>query len=127
MDQISQASRHQRRPPRLMTGAEAAAGFTVKIFVEENQIAPVWIGREPFIRSVTRAPAFFIREENAGESQVKFLSDLLQVHQPPGARGAFHPQMVAVEMMVSFERLDEQVIERKPNWTAPIRVPAEDA
>jgi hypothetical protein len=40
----------ERRPARLMTGPEAEAGFTVEVFVEKDEVAPVWvIGESRFI------------------------------------------------------------------------------
>jgi hypothetical protein len=38
---ISNAADCERRPARLMTGAEAATGFSVEVFVEKDEVAPV--------------------------------------------------------------------------------------
>ena len=42
---VLQKFHRQRGPAGLMARAQAAAGFAVKIFVEQNQIAPMRIGR----------------------------------------------------------------------------------
>src|SRR5205085_2318909 len=47
--------RHQAAPAGLVRGAESCAVFTVEVFVEEQQIAPVWIVLEFASRSVDRA------------------------------------------------------------------------
>src|SRR5205823_3001608 len=44
---------HERGPARLVRRAEARAGVAVEVFVEQHQIAPVGIAREPLVAAVT--------------------------------------------------------------------------
>ena len=46
---------------------------------------------------------------------------------PAGAGGALDLQAVAVEVMVALQRLDQQVVDRKPDRAAPVGVAAEEA
>src|SRR5437588_10284248 len=49
------------------------------------------------------------------------------MHKLPGAGRAFDFEIVAVVMMKLLERFDEQIIDRKPNRSAPIGIAAEDS
>src|SRR5262249_38162498 len=51
----------ERRPASLMARAAAAAGFTVKVFVEKHQITPMRIVRVFPNVSMTRAGAILVR------------------------------------------------------------------
>src|SRR5690348_5071606 len=37
----------------------------------------------------------------------------------------FDRERVAVEMMITLERFDQQIVRGKPDWSAPVRVAAE--
>ena len=56
---------YQRRPTGLMTGAYARTVVAMKAFVEQDQIAPVWIVGIDQIRPVHRAFALWCLHENA--------------------------------------------------------------
>ena len=62
---VFQQPRHQSGPTRLMAGPEPSAGVAVKVFVKEHQIAPVRIGGETLVRSVTDAPAMLIGSKDS--------------------------------------------------------------
>src|SRR5262249_32935666 len=47
-------------------------------------------------------------------------------HRAVGTGRANDCEVVTVEVMKFLERLDEEVIERKPNWPAPVGVSAEE-
>jgi hypothetical protein len=66
-------------------------------------------------------------QEKVRESRGNFERDILQVHELSRSRWTFDLHAVAVEMVILFERLDEQVIDRKPNRSAPVRVAAKHA
>ncbi len=57
---VFQQPRHQRRPSRLVAGAEPLAGVAVKVLVEKQEFSPVRIGGETLIRSVTDTPTLLI-------------------------------------------------------------------
>ena len=62
-DLSPEQSRDQRSPAGLVTGAHAAAVVAVEILVEEDQVAPMGIVREPVVTAVTRAMAIFVGNE----------------------------------------------------------------
>ena len=109
-----------------MARAEPAAGVAVEVFVEQNQIAPMRIGCVFLLPAVAGARPILVRQKNARESARDFLRHLLQVHHVARAGRAFDLEVVAVEVVVAFERLDDQIIDREPDRTAPIRVTAEE-
>ena len=53
--------------------------------------------------------------------------DLREVHEDARAGGALDAQVVAVEVVVALQRLDEQVVDGEPDRAAPVRVAAEEA
>ncbi len=113
-------------PAGLVGGAESAAGFGVEEFVEQDEIAPVGIVGPARVFPVTGAVALGGAEEQPGEARFDFARDLLEVHQPAGAGGAFDLEAVAVEMVVAFERRDEVVVRREPDRAALVGIAAEE-
>ena len=63
LDQLS----NQSRPSCLMRRAEARAVVTMKVFVEWNEVAPIWIVVEP-ARAAEDRTAAFVHHEQADES-----------------------------------------------------------
>ena len=120
-----QEARHQRRPPRLVARPATSPGIAVEILVEQHQIPPVRIGRIPLVPAMARPPA---RPRPAGT-----MPHAAAKAPPPPPSGSassrtartLHLQRVAIEMVVTFQRLDQQVVDRKPDRPAPVRIPAE--
>ena len=122
---VLQQSHSERRPTGLMACAKTAAGFAVEVFVEQNEITPVRVGAVFVNFSVTRALASFIRQKDAREPARKLLRDFLECEHFSRTYWTLYFQLIAIEMVVAFERFDEQVIDRKPDRAAPVRVAAE--
>src|SRR5262249_29591406 len=61
--------RHQRRPSRLMRCAEPGAILAMKVFVEQNVLAPVGVFLELPRSPIDRAPAGCVGCENADQAQ----------------------------------------------------------
>ena len=76
--------------------------------------------------SVTRALAIFIRQEDAREPARKLLRNFLECKHFLRTYWTLYFQLIAVEMVVAFECLDDQVIDREPNRAAPVRVAPEE-
>src|ERR1041384_2117690 len=109
-----------------MTRAKTAAGLAVKVFVKQNQIAPVRVGRVLLDFAVTGTHPFLVRQEGAGEPARDFLRHFFQVHHLPGADRAFHLKTVAEEEMITLERFHDEEVNREPNRSAPVRVATEE-
>ena len=110
-----------------MTRAQSLAGFAVKIFVKEHQVAPVRVVSEARVAAVARAASAGVGEKDAGEARAKFKGDLMKVHHAPRSGGAFDLEAVSVEMVVAFEGLEDEEVYREPDRPTPVRVAAEEA
>ena len=65
---VLKVSQDQGRPSGLVARAKAFSGVAMKVFVEEHQLAPVWIGVKPRVAAVTRALTVRIRQEKTGQA-----------------------------------------------------------
>src|SRR2546425_6809547 len=108
-----------------MAGADALAGVAVEVFVKGDGVAPVRIGLEVFKVAEDGTVSVGAAEEDAGEPAGDFCGDFPQVHHLARSRRAFYFEVVAVVVMELLERFDNQVVKRKPDWPAPVRVAAE--
>src|ERR1700722_1770977 len=71
-------------PARLVTGPEAGAVVTVKVFVKQDQVAPVRIVLEFFRSPVNRPFAMRIAQERASEASLDLVSHFEERHVLPG-------------------------------------------
>ena len=117
----------QGRPAGLMAGAEAAAGFGVEVFVEEDEVPPVRVVAKALADTQAGAGARAVRPEEAGEAGGNVAGDFAKREPGSGAGGTFHLEAVAVEVVVAFQGLDEEVVHRKPDRPPPVGVAAEKA
>ena len=91
-----------------MGRTQATAGFGVEIFVEKQQVAPVRITAEARLTAVAGAMALLVREEKANEPAFYLLRHFREAHAHAGTGGALDFEIIAVEVVVPFERFDEQ-------------------
>src|SRR5438067_1624327 len=105
-----------------MAGADSLAGVAVEVFVKGDVVAPMWIGLELFKVAEDGALAVGAAQEDASEAAGDFGGDFPKVHHPARSRWAFYFEFVAVVVMELLERLDNQVVNWKPDWPAPVRV-----
>src|SRR6267142_3925499 len=114
------------RPARLVAGADAGALIAVKILVEEEKVAPVWIDLERPDGAVHGAPAVAAAQEQADEPARQLARDVPEVEQAVRAGRALDLEVVAVEVVELLQRLDQQVVQREPHGAAPVRVAPEE-
>ena len=108
-----------------MAGAYAGAVVAMEIFVKRNEITPMGIGLKPFGAAEYRPAAMLIAEKYAGEPLRYLTGDIPEGHELTGARRALEFVFVAEIKMKFLQRFDNQVIHRKPNGPAPVRIAAE--
>src|SRR3974377_150430 len=80
---------------------------------------------ESRVISVEGPDAVFVGQENAREPARNLLGDLLERQHSSRTNRTFDFELVAVKVMVALQSLDDQIFDREPDRTAPIRVPAE--
>src|SRR5437762_12496338 len=106
-----------------MAGPQSFTAVAVKKFVELQQVLVVLILREARIVTQRRAAAIGVGEEEANEPCRELIGDLPEVQFLARAGGKLDLKAVAEEVVITLQRLDEQVIEREPDRPAPVGVP----
>src|SRR5215470_16053156 len=103
-----------------MARAAAAAGVAVKVLVEQDEIAKVRIlGIAPLV-PVARAAPGGVGQEETRQPAAEIVGGVEQAHAPAKSGGQLDEQVVAVEVVVPLQRLDQEIIEGKPHRAAPV-------
>ena len=85
------------------------------------------IAREAFFSSVAGTMARRIRQKQLAETVPQFVRHPLQ-RKPTSRPGrALDAECVAIKMVVTLQGLDQEVVDGKPNWSAPVGISAEQA
>src|SRR4051794_9040057 len=108
-----------------MAGPDAGAVVAVEVLMEQDVVTEMLIGLE--FRNITKNRSLpgLVPKEDVRESPRDFLGNLPQIHQVAGAGRAFHLEVVPVIVVKLLQRLDQKVVDRKPNWASPVGVSAE--
>ena len=109
-----------------MARTDSTSGFGIEVFVEKNERLPRVIRRVSAVAAVAGAPSILILEKERRQPAVKLARDLLEREKMVRAHRAFDAQVAVEEVIVSLECLDQQIVERKPHRSAPVRVSAEE-
>src|SRR5690349_8590323 len=110
----------ERRPSGLMACAESLAVVAVEIFVERNIVAPVRIAVERFHAAEHRTISRGVRKKHVDQTFREQRRDLPQVHHIAASRRTLDSQSVSEIVVIALQRLDQEKIRRKPNWTTPV-------
>src|SRR5262245_42198131 len=108
-----------------MTRTAATTRIAVEVLVEEKQVAPMWIVGVAHVGAVAWTLSIPIWNAQARQTVREFFGDLCKSSCLPRTCWVFDLKVIAVKVVVSLESFDQQVIQRKPNWSAPIRVATE--
>jgi hypothetical protein len=87
----------------------------------------VRVFRVAAVITVAGAAPLRVRQKEAAQTATQVIRHLLEVEHPAGPGWALHLQAVTVEVVVTFQGLNEQVIDREPHRAAPVGVAAEEA
>src|SRR5205814_52368 len=117
--------RHQARPACLMTGAQACPDITMKVLIEQDQIAPQRIALKRLCAAVNGPAAVGAMQKDTDQSAGKLRRHFPEGHHDTRAGGKLHFELIAVIVMEFLQRFDQQKIDRKPYGTSPIGVPSE--
>ena len=120
---VFQQSRRQRGPTRLMARSEPLAGVAVKELVEEQEILPVRIGGRSARPIRDRRVAALVGAEKSRQPGRQLPRASRRFISRPEPVGHSHPQCVAIEMVVSLQRLDEEVVHRQPDRPRQFELP----
>src|SRR6266404_2885152 len=109
-------------PAGLMACAHAGPGIAVEVFVEGHIIAPVTVVLK-FLMSAENGPASFaIAQEYPHQAAGYLRRNFPQILFLSGTGGKLHLKFVAKEVVELLQRLDQEIVHRKPDRPAPVRV-----
>jgi hypothetical protein len=91
-----QQGRHQPGPAGLMTGSQTRAIVTVEVFIEKNEVAPVWIFLEHFAAAVDWASAVSIDLKNRTEAPRDRIGYFRQRHRVARTGRALDPEGIPI-------------------------------
>ena len=103
--------RDHSRPAGLMAGADTAPAITVEVLVERNVFAPMRIVLKGRSGAKDGPAALLVTQKDVCEPPREFLRHLPERQFRAGACRAFYREIVAIELMVFLERLDQQEID----------------
>src|SRR5437879_12663902 len=114
--------RHESGPAGLMARADAGAVVAVEVFVQPDEVPPVGVGLGLGDAPVNRPSPVRPAQENAGQA-----SGVLGSHVPEGralirSGRALDLKAGAVEVVELLKGLDQQIVDGKPDRSAPVGV-----
>ena len=118
---------HEAGPARLVARSNPGTVICVKIFKERDVITPVWIVLECFIPTKDSAASLLIAQKDPHHAMGNVIRNFIQRNLVARKCWAFHEEVIAVIMMKLLERFHDQVIDREPDRTPPIRIASEHA
>src|SRR3954469_1261738 len=104
-----------------MARADAGAVVAVEVLVEKDQIAPVRVLLKSGGAAVQR-PAVVLAQEDQADPPRDLIRHLPERHLLTGAGGALHGERVTKVRVHLPEGLNQQLVDRQPDWAPPIRV-----
>ncbi len=108
-----------------MRGPKALAGVAIEILVKEQVVAEMHIALKLRAPAEYRPLAIVLPGEEPGDSLGDLVGDARDGHVVSRSGRAFDLEVVAVIAVKAVERGDDEVVERQPDRTAPVRVAAE--
>src|SRR4051812_19024608 len=97
----------QAAPSGLVRSAHPAPGIAVKILVEQDVIAEVWITRELRVIVKHRTFALFILQKNSREPARQFVRDFFDGDEVSRSVRTFDLEVITVVVMELLQRFDQ--------------------
>src|SRR5262249_53416879 len=110
-----------------MACANSSAVVAVKVFVEQDQVAPVRVFLKLCGSSKNRPVTIAATKEGPGKAPGKLGGYFPQRHHISGAGRALDFEIVAQVMVKLLKRFDDQVVDREPDGASPVGIAAEEA
>src|SRR5215470_4961727 len=107
--------------------ADAPACVAIKIFVEVDVVAKLFVLLKFRVERIYRPRAGRILEKYPGEAVNQFLGDLIKGEILARASGTLDLEVIPVIVMELLQRLDDQEVDWKPDRAAPIGVASKQA
>src|SRR5436309_5234648 len=110
-----------------MARADARAVVAVEVFVQPDEVPPVRIGLELGDASVDRPSPIRSAQENTGQASGELSRYVPEGRALTRSGRALDLKAGAVEVVELLEGLDQQVVDGKPDRSAPVGISAEEA
>src|SRR5712691_8029138 len=110
-----------------MACADSGAVVAVEVFVEKDEVTPVRIALKELGAASNGPSAVRIAEKNVNEPPGNFRGYLPEIGFAAGMRGALYFEIFAVIVVIFLEGFHQEIVDRKPDRPAPVRIAAEQA
>src|SRR5580704_12423290 len=107
-------------PSSLVARAESSTVVTVEVFIEQQEVAPVWVTLKFLGVPVDRSPFVHAAEKNAVQPSRELFRNLVQVQLVSRARRAFDGEIIAVIHVVHQECSDDEPVDGHPYRPSPV-------
>src|SRR5438067_897565 len=111
-------------PSGLVRRSQPGAVVSMEVLVEEHEIFPIWVGLKQRVAAMRWTASVGIEQEQARETIGELTRHLPKIEKVAGACGTLDLHSLTVVMVIALQRLDDEKVNRKPNWAAPVRVSA---
>ena len=83
------------------------------------------IARIAIVAAMTGPPPVVARKEDGREAARELDGNLAEREPPPRAGRTLDAEFGSLEVVVALQRFDEQIVQRKPDRYAPVRIASE--
>src|SRR6516225_1411455 len=97
----------------------------MEVLMEGEQVAPVCVSLEILIQPQNGPASELIATEDSDDPPRDFVCGILKGCKLPRSGGALDLQFGTVVLVQAAKRLDEKIIHRQPDGTAPVGVASE--
>ena len=84
---------------------------TVEIFMEEQQVLPIWVLCIAVSSTMAWPIALCIRLKQGHHPSAQLLAHLSEVHLFPTLGGTVHLEVISIEEMKPLQRLDDEIVD----------------
>src|SRR5712664_2405899 len=98
----------------------------MKVLVEMNEAAPMWIVLKFLKPAINRPMPICGTQKNSRQSTGNLRGRLPQRCLSARTGRQLNSEALAVKVMKFLERFDQEKIDRKPHWSAPVGVSSEE-
>src|SRR5260370_35506135 len=99
----------------------------MEVFVEQQVVAEVRIALQLRVVAEDCPPALLVAQEQPAQSTRQLLRYLFNGDEVAGTGWAFDLKVVAIVVVELLQRLDQEIIDREPDWAPPGRIGARPA
>src|SRR5580692_1630831 len=118
--------RDQAGPASLVTRTNASAVVAMEILVEEQQVLPMRIALEQFGPTGYGTTTVLAAHKNMNQAARNFSCHFPKIRFAARARWKFNFEILTVIMVILLQGLDEEIVQRKPDRPAPVRISAKN-